>query len=88
MPINWDEIANQAGQSTDDHFKNQISSLTRFNDQEIEAIINETGISKQYLTNVLKEVKDAAKSNTNKAIAIKNISKGVEVLVEIAAKLI
>ena len=88
MPINWNEIANQAGQSTDDHFKSQISSLTRINDQEIEAIINETGISKQDLTNVLKEIKDASKSNTNKANAIKNISKGVDVLVGLAAKLI
>lgn len=88
MPINWNEIANQAGQSTDDHFKSQISSLTRLNDQEIETLINDTGISKQDLTEVLKEIKDATKSNTNKANAIKNISKGIDVLVGLASKLI
>lgn len=88
MPYNWDDIAKKAGQSTDDHFKCQISSLTRLNDQEIETIINETGISKLDLTNVLKEVKDATKSNTNKANAIKNISKGVDVLVGLTSKLI
>jgi hypothetical protein len=88
MPINWNEIANQAGQSTDDHFKGQISSLTRLNDQEIETLINDTGISKQDLTTVLREIKDATKSNTNKANAIKNISKGLDVLVGLASKLI
>lgn len=86
MPINWDEIANQASQSTDEQFKSQISSLTRLNDEEIEAIIVETGISNQDLTKVLMEVKDATKSNTNKANTIKNISKGVDVLVGLAAK--
>jgi len=88
MPINWNEIASQAGQSTDDHFKNQISSLTRLNDQEIETLINDTGISKQDLSEVLKEIKDTTKSNTNKANAIKNISKGVDVLVGLVSKLI
>ncbi|WMJ75285.1 hypothetical protein RCC89_19280 [Cytophagaceae bacterium ABcell3] len=86
--MNWNEIANQAGQSTDDYFKSQMSSLTRLNDQEIEDIINETGISKQDLANVLKEVKDATKSNANKANAIRNISKGIDVLVGLAGKLI
>lgn len=88
MPVNWNEIANQAGQSTDEHFKSQISSLTRLNDEEIEALIIETGISQQDLFAVLKEVKDATKSNTDKANAIKNISKGVDVLVGLAVKLL
>jgi hypothetical protein len=88
MPTDWNNIANQAGQATDEHFKNQISSLTRLNDQEIESLIIETGISKQDLATVLKEVKDATKSNIAKANAIKNISKGVDVLVNLAAKFV
>ena len=88
MPINWNEIASQAGQATDNHFQSQMSSLTRLNDQEIEDLINETGISKENLANVIKEVKDATKSNIDKANAIKNISKGVDVLVGLAGKLI
>ncbi len=88
MPINWNEIASEAGESTDEHFKNQMSSLTRLNDQEIEDLIHETGISQQDLANVLKEVKDASKSNVDKAKAIKNISKGVDVLIGLAGKLI
>lgn len=88
MPINWDEIAKEAGRSTDEQFKSQISDLTRLNNEEIESLINETGISNQDLANVLKEIKDATKSNTAKANAINNISKGVNLLVSLAGKLI
>jgi len=88
MPINWNEIAQQAGQATDEQFKNQISSLTRLNDDEIESLIHETGISKENLVSVLKEVKDTTKSNLVKANAINNINKGVGLLVGIASKLI
>lgn len=88
MPTNWNEIASQAGESTDEHFKSQLSSLTRLNDEEIESLINDTGISKEDLSQVLKAIKDATKSNKDKAKAIKNISKGVDVLVGLASKLI
>lgn len=88
MPINWDEITEQAANATDAHFANQISSLTRLNDDEIQHLIFETGISKQDLTTVIKEIKDATKSNESKANSIKNISKGFDVLVAIAGKLI
>ena len=86
MPIDWDEIANQSAQATDEHFSSKISSLTSLNDEEIKSLIHNTGISKKDLTAVLKEVKDATKSNTDKANAIKNISKGVDVVVELASK--
>lgn len=88
MAINWDEIAREVGQETDEYFKNKISSLTRLNDDEIEFLITETGISKEDLATVLKEVKDATKSNEAKASAISNINKGVNLLVGIALKLI
>lgn len=88
MPTNWDDIANQAANATDAHFTNQISSLTRLNDIEIEELIFQTGISKQNLTLVLKEAMDATKSNEAKTNAIKNISKGLDVLVAIAGKMI
>jgi hypothetical protein len=88
MPINWDDIANQAASNTDAHFANQISSLTRLNDAEIQHLIFETRISKQDLASVLKEIKDATKSNEAKVDSIKNISGGIEALVSIAGKFI
>lgn len=88
MPIDWNQIANDAANETDEHFANKISSLTRFNDTEINQIIYETGISKQDLANILKEVKDTAKSNESKANAVKNIGKGIDALVAITSRLI
>jgi hypothetical protein len=88
MSNKWDEIAAQADRATNEHFMSQISSLTRLNDVEIENLITETGISKKDLTSVLKIVDEASKSNDAKADAIKNISKGINVLVGLAAKFI
>ena len=75
MPIDWKKIANDAG-------------LTSLNDNEIENLITETGISKKDLASVLMEVEDATKSNEEKAVAISNINKGVSLLVGIAKKFI
>jgi hypothetical protein len=88
MPTDWNKIAEEAVNATDEKFKNQISSLTRFNDDEIEDLIMSSGISKVDLVAVLKEVKDTNKSNEQKAKAIKNITGGVNLLVGIALKLV
>jgi hypothetical protein len=88
MPTNWDDIASSAATATDAHYNSQISSLTSLNDAEIEKLIMDTGISKLDLTNVLKEVKDATKSNNDKVSSIKNITNGVDALVGLAAKFI
>ncbi len=88
MSTNWDEIAKNAGQSTDKHFKSKISSLTRLNDEEIEEIITDSGISKSDLAMIIKEIQDTAKSNTEKARAIQKINKGIDVIVGLASKLI
>lgn len=88
MPNKWEDLAAGAAEKTDKQFKSEVSSLTRFNDAEIKALIDDSGISKVDLAKVLKEVKDAAKENHIKAEAIAGISKGVDVLVSIAKKLI
>lgn len=88
MPNKWEELAAGAAEKTDKQFKSEVSSLTRFNDAEIKALIDDSGISKVDLAKVLKEVKDASKDNVAKANAVKEISKGVDVLVSIAKKLI
>ncbi len=87
MPeIDWDEIAKNAQKTTDEHFKVQIASLTSLTDRQVTDLINDTGISKRDLVEVLKHVEDATKSNEEKARAIKGINKGVNVLVSVAAK--
>lgn len=88
MPKNWDAIAEKAAQKTNEQLSGEISSLTSLNDEEINKIIFDTGISKQDLTDVLKTLKDASISNDKKATAIKNIAKGVDIVIGIAAKFI
>lgn len=88
MPIDWNKIAKDAAKATDEEFAGQISGLTSLNDAEIQKLIFDTGISKEDLTAVLKEVKNASKGNKAKATAISNINNGVQVLVEIAKKFI
>ncbi|MCW3110382.1 MAG: hypothetical protein JWQ09_4888 [Segetibacter sp.] len=84
--IDWDAIAKKTQETTDEHFKNQISSLTTLTDNEVSHLINDTGISKEDLVEVLKTIDDAIKSNEAKAKAIKGINKGVDVLVAVASK--
>lgn len=88
MPNKFEKLAKEAAGMADEQFTNEFAGLTRLNDAEIEKIINETGISKQDLAKVLKEVKDATASNESKANAIKNINNGVSALVGIAKKLL
>lgn len=80
----WGKIAKEAGQATDDHFKNQMALLTTLGNTDLEKLILETGISNQDLTAVLNVVKDTTKSNEQKAQAIANISRGMEVLASVA----
>jgi hypothetical protein len=88
MPVDWNAIAEEAGRVTDIKYSNMISSMTRLNDDEIITLIVTTGISQEDMTLVLKEVKDATKKNNAKAESIMKISKGVDVLVGLADKLL
>ena len=88
MPNKFDKLAKQAAEMADEEFKIEFSRLTRLNDNEIEKIIDETGISKRDLADVLSKIKDSTASNESKAKAIQNINNGVSALVGIVRKLI
>ncbi len=88
MPTDWDKIASEADTLTNEKFKSEISNLTRLNNSDIENLISQTGVDKSELVKILKEIKDSTKSNNDKADAIKNIGKGLNVLIEIASKFI
>ena len=88
MPNKFDKLAKQAAEMADEEFKIEFSRLTRLNDDEIEKIIDETGISKRDLADVLSKIKDSTASNESKAKAIQNINNGVSALVGIVRKLI
>ena len=88
MPNKFEKLAKEAAEMADEDFKAEFSRLTRLNDSEIEKIIDDTGISKEDLAEVLKELKDATASNEAKAKAIQNINNGVSALIGIAKRLI
>lgn len=83
----WGKIAKETGQAVDDHSKSPMDLLTTLGSADLDKLILETGISHQDLTAVLNVVKDATKSNEQKAQAIANISKGVDVIKYLAGLL-
>lgn len=81
-------IIEEAVRETDEQFQFTIASLTRLNQSEVEKLIADTKIDQADFAEVIKTVKEAGRSNDQKAAAIQNISKGVDLLVGIAAKLL
>ena len=88
MANKFEKLAKEAADMADEEFKTEFSRLTRLNDAEIEKIIDDTGISKEDLAHVLKQIKDATASNDAKVKAVQNINNGVSALISIAKKLI
>lgn len=86
MANEFKELAKKAKEITDKQFQNELSGLTSLNDKDVEDFILQTGISKADLASVLHEVKNATQTNESAANAIRNISKGVEVLISVAKK--
>ncbi|MGH1385575.1 hypothetical protein [Kordia sp.] len=86
--INWDNLANEAADQTDAEFNTTIASLTRMSIAEIDQFIAESKISNANAIKVLKEINDAAASNSAKADAIANIDNGVSFLVSLANRIV
>ena len=86
MPNKFANLAREAATMTDEEFHSEVANLTKLTDDETEKLITETGISKNDLAQVLKEVKDATASNEQKAAAIQKIDKGVSTLVALARR--
>lgn len=88
MPNKFDKLAAQAQAMTDAEFKTRFSSLTTLNDSDITSIINDTGISKENLADLLVAVKSATDFNTKTAQSVSKIQNGVLALVAITKKLL
>jgi hypothetical protein len=86
--VNWDNLANEAAAQTDAEFNTTIASLTRMSISEIDAFIKQSEITNANAIKVLKEINDAAASNTAKADAITNITNGVSFLVSLANRIV
>jgi hypothetical protein len=88
MPNKYDKLANDVKVLTDEQFKVRFSSLTKLSDSDISRIINDSGISKEDLTSLLMEIKNATAFNNKTAQSVMNITNGVQALLSIAKKLL
>lgn len=86
MPNKFADLAKEAAAMTDEEFQSEFASLTKLTDDDTEKLINDVGISKKELAQILKTVKDSTASNEAKAAAIQKINKGVTTLVAIAKR--
>ena len=86
--VDWDNLANEAADQTDSEFNTTIASLTRMSISEIDEFIKQSEITNANAIKVLKEINDAAASNTAKADAIANIDNGVSFLVSLANRVV
>jgi len=86
--INWNKLAEQAGQQTDIQFAGKIASLTSMSTTEITAFIQQSTISNADAVKVLQEVHNSTSSNNQKATAITNIDQGVRFLISIVSKIV
>lgn len=88
MPNKFDKLAAEAQTMTNAEFKMRFSSLTTLNDTDITRIINDTGISKEDLAELLVAVKSATDFNTKTAQSVSKIQNGVLALIAITKKLL
>jgi len=86
--INWDDLAKQAGNQTDQEFSKQLSTLVNVNMVSINNFIKASNISNQNAIKVLKEIHAATKSNEQKVEVISKIENGIGFLLQIATKIV
>ena len=78
----WKSIIEAAAKQTDVELASQISSLSRLTDAEIAKIAPERP-DKERLVQLLTIVADATKSNTEKAVAVRNTAGFAELAVSV-----
>lgn len=83
----WQEIRRKAREKTDKEFASEASSLTRLTDEEIKKIAPFIE-DREKLAELMEIVQDHAKSNEEKANAIKNIKGLAEIAVKILPALV
>ncbi|WP_299108768.1 hypothetical protein [uncultured Tenacibaculum sp.] len=86
--IDWNKLAEQAGNQTDAEFNQQITQLTNLNLTEVDSFISESKITNDNALKVLKVIDNATLSNNEKANSISTIENGIGFLVKLASKVI
>lgn len=84
----WEKLRNKAKGIANEEFASKASSIIRLTKDEIASIIDEAAVDKEKLSKLISVVNDAAKSNNQKAEAIKNIAGLAEVAASLIGKLV
>lgn len=84
----WQKLRNKAKEMAEEEYSSEASSIIRLTKEEISAIINEASVDKEKLSELIEVVNDAAKSNHQKAEAIRNITGLAEVAASLIGKLV
>jgi len=84
----WQALRNKANGIATDEYSTHASSLIKLTKTEIEAIISEANVDNEKLSELISVVNDHAKSNAQKAEAIKNATGLAETAVALIGKLV
>lgn len=84
----WQKLRKKSKEMANAEYAAEVSSIIRLTKDDISAIIKEAAVDKDKLSELIAVVNDAAKTNTQKAEAIKNITGFAEVAASLIGKLV
>lgn len=84
----WQKLRKKAKEMASDEYASEASSIIRLTKEEITSIVDEACVDKNKLSELIAVVTDGAKTNNQKAEAIRNINGLAEVAASLIGKLI
>lgn len=88
MTIDYKKLAKEAATATNKEYADQIALLTNFKSADIQKIIQQNDIDKEDFLKLIDVIKNETLDNEKKAIAIREINKGLETIISLVGKLI
>ena len=79
----WLALRNKANQVADEVYSTEASNIIRLTKSEVEKVVDEAGVNKEKLAELMAVVNSSAKSNRQKADAVRNTVGLAEIAVAI-----
>ncbi len=83
----WKALHSKAAAMAMDEYAKEASNLIRLTKQEVEDVLSEAAVDMQKLTELMAVIKSTAKTNAQKADAVRKISGFAEVIVALLGRL-
>lgn len=84
----WQKLRKKAKDIADEEYASEASSIIHLTKEEISAIIAETSVDKEKLSELMEVVNDVGKNNRQKAEAIRNTVGFAEAAASLIGKLL